>query len=97
MPVEPLHDEKTLSMLFERIDEEYGDDEIIRLDGLDDAILGLGVTFAVTTPRLVYSQAKILEVLVDRGMTEEEAIEYFDFNIGCLYAGPGTPTIVQML
>lgn len=42
-------------------------------------------------------QGTIIEVLMNRGMTDEEALEYFDFNIGCLYAGPGTPTIVQML
>lgn len=70
-------------------------EEVVLLDDLDEAILGL-VQLQVNGPTVVaYSTQKILELLVQRGMERDEAIEYFDFNIKCLYAGPGSPVLVQ--
>ena len=46
-------------------------------------------------PRAVYSEEKVLEVLVKRdGMTYEEAIEFFDFNIRGAYMGEQTPMYI---
>jgi hypothetical protein len=43
-----------------------------------------------------YDIGRILELLViEHDMTEEEAIEYYDFNIGGAYVGPLTPIFVQ--
>ena len=59
----------------------------IILDGLDTAILGIVEEFG-NGPRILYSKEKIIDILVERdGMTSEEAIEYYDFNILGLYAG----------
>ena len=42
--------------------------------------------------RLVYSSNKIIRAFMDEdGMSEEEAIEYFDFNIEGAYVGEYTP------
>lgn len=41
---------------------------------------------------LVYSASKILDVLMARDeMSYEDACEFFEFNIACLWAGEGTP------
>ena len=66
----------------------------VSFDGLDKAIIGIGSQYS-KEPKLVYSATRIIDELVDReGWSFEEAQEYFDFNIGCLWAGEGTPIIV---
>lgn len=46
--------------------------------------------------RAVYSIDKILEVLVDHdGMTPDEAIDWFGFNIEGSYLGPSTPIYID--
>jgi hypothetical protein len=63
----------------------------IILDGLDGAIIGVVEEFG-NSPRILYSKEKIIDILVERdGMTSEEAIEYYDFNILGLYAGEQNP------
>lgn len=69
--------------------ENYPDEELLLMDGLDEAIIGL----EDNSMRLIYSQNKIIDCLVDQGMTTEEALEYFDFNIGCAWVGDKTPII----
>lgn len=39
----------------------------------------------------VYDEIKIIDVLMDQGMTEDEAWEYFYFNIEGAYMGKNTP------
>lgn len=65
--------------------ESYCEDAII-LDGLDDAIVGIVEDFHGS--RILYDKSKILQILQERdSMTEEEAEEFYDFNIKGLYAG----------
>jgi hypothetical protein len=68
------------------------DEDAIKFDDLDAAIIGYGQQHGSKTV-LIYSARKILEGLVKQGMDEEGAQEWFDHNIECLYAGPGTPII----
>ena len=73
------------------------DSDAIILDGLDDAILGVGVQHG-SPPRIVYDRDLVVRVLVQRdGMTHERAEDFCAFNIDCLYAGPGTPIILHRL
>jgi hypothetical protein len=69
--------------LKESIAESYP--EALFADGHDHAILGYS-----QDGRVIYSYNKIIEGLMD-SMTHEEAVEYFDFNIGCAYVGEYTP------
>ena len=46
--------------------------------------------------RLVYSIRGIIECLM-ADMSEEEALEFFDFNIGSAYVGEKTPIYVDDL
>ena len=63
----------------------------IILDGLDDAIIGIVEDFG-NSPRVLYCKNKILEILQERDlMTEEEAEEYYDYNILGLHAGEQNP------
>jgi hypothetical protein len=56
-------------------------------DGLDDALAGYD-----TTGRAIYFVNEILGILETRdGMTEEEAVEFFEFNIAGAYVGEYTP------
>ena len=59
--------------------------EALFADGHDHAIMGYS-----QDGRVIYSYNKIIEGLID-SMTHEEAVEYFDFNIGCAYVGEYTP------
>jgi len=63
-------------------------------DGFDAAIMG--ITEVNEGYRVCYDIGRILELLViEHDMGEEEAIEYFDFNIAGAYVGPLTPIFVQ--
>lgn len=66
--------------------------KIITFDGLDDAIVGVGHRGA-QNPVLVYDRNLIIRNLM-RDMSEEDAEDYFDYNILQLYAGEGTPIIL---
>lgn len=69
------------------------DREAIALDGLDEAILGHGSQFP-SEQVIVYSAQRIIKILMRDGMTLDEALEYFGFNIEQLHAGHLTPIIV---
>lgn len=83
--------------ILEQIEEqELG--KVVLLDGLDSAILGLvaipnNVTASATV--IAYSVKLILASLCADGMDEEDALEYFNFNIGGAYLGEGTPVFLQ--
>jgi hypothetical protein len=73
--------------MIEEIIDNYPDETFLKADGFDDAILGV----ETGSMRLIYSVTKCLEILIEEGMTYEDAIEHFDFNIGCAYVGEKTP------
>ena len=79
--------------------EDYDIDEMaegaIKLDGLDDAILGIVEEFG-NGPRILYSKNKILNILSERDeMTWSEAEEFYDYNILGLYAGEQNPVFLN--
>jgi len=81
-----LEDMKT-----ERINElketiaEYNP-EAMFADGHDHAIMGYS-----SDGKVVYSANQIIDGLMNEGMTNEEAVEYFHFNIEGAYVGEFTP------
>ena len=78
------------------IDEEYPlDEEILLMDGLDAAFVGVG-SQQHSPPIAVYDRGKCIEILVERdGMSWEVAEEYFDFNYAGAWAGERTPLILD--
>ena len=77
-----------------KISEEYP--ELLKADGLDDAIIGVVQRMGIQA--ICYDEDKVLEILMERdGMTLEEAIEYFDFNIAGAWVGESTPFFLQRM
>jgi len=69
-------------------------DGALLADGFEDALIGFGYQF--TYPIAVYNREKCIEILMDRdGMDDEEAIEYFDFNVSGAWAGESTPVFLE--
>jgi hypothetical protein len=60
--------------------------EAILWDGLDDAIIGISID-----NRAVYGLNKMILLFQQQGMSEEEAMEWVDFNIISAYVGEYTP------
>ncbi len=61
----------------------------ILLDEFDDCIIGITEEFG-NGPRILYSKEKIINKLME-DMSEEESLEYFDFNIIGGYFGEQNP------
>lgn len=74
------------NMINEILEYYYGE-EILVADGFDSAVIGI----EQNTMRLIYSVRECIEILVLNGMSIEEAIEYFDFNVKSAYVGDKTP------
>lgn len=72
--------------MIDKILEWFPEDEILKADGFDDAIIGIDEH----SMRLIYSISKCIEIL-SRDMSEEDAVEYFDFNVAGAYMGEKTP------
>lgn len=65
-------------------------------DGFEGALIGYVQVFSNVVA--LYDRDKCLEILVKRdGMSGEEAVEYFDFNVVGAYAGEGTPAFATIL
>jgi len=75
----------------EMIIEYYADtDDILFADGLDDAIIG----FEPNSWQVVYSRNKCIEIM-SRDMSEEDAMEYLEYNTFNTYVGEKTPLWVE--
>jgi len=63
----------------------------IVLDGFDDCIIGISESFGHETC-IAYSKQRIIQKLVKTGhMTEEEAVDYYYFNMVGGYFGERNP------
>lgn len=69
------------------------DEELILADGLEEAFIGVARKFG--KPFAVYSKAKTLEVMMSHGMSEEEALEFFTFNVEGAFVGDQTPAFME--
>lgn len=72
--------------------------DAIYFDGLDDAIVGWAMQ-QTGTALACYSLTDIVRILTTEpeGMSEEDALDYFGFNIQGLYVGENTPIILYPL
>ena len=73
--------------MLEGIVEYFQDEEILKADGFDDAVIGIDTG----TMRLIYSVTRCIEILIVGGTDMNDAIEYFDFNVRGSYVGEKTP------
>lgn len=80
--------------LTEKVTEALDEEEITLADGFADAFLGIGRQFS--KPIAVYSRRKCIEVLM-RDMDQEQAEEYFEFNLAGAWVGESTPIYLEEL
>ena len=73
-------------MNLESILEKYPDETFLKADGFDDAILGVDES----SMRLIYSISKCIDILME-GMSDEDALEHFYYNVSGSYMGEQTP------
>ena len=72
--------------ILEQILESYYEQDFLIADGFNDAVIGV----EINSMCLIYSVSKCLEIL-GKHMSEEDAIEYFEYNVGNAYLGEQTP------
>tara|TARA_R110001592_G_scaffold302863_1_gene574840 strand:- start:616 stop:864 length:249 start_codon:yes stop_codon:yes gene_type:complete len=64
---------------------------MLKADGYNAAIMGI-VQRCGQEPVILYDTDKVLEILVYRdGMTYDEAVEFFEFNVLGAWVGDETP------
>ena len=72
--------------MIDKILNWFPEDEFLKAEGFDEAIIGIDDE----TMKLIYSVSKCIEIL-KKDMEEEEAVEYFNFNVKGAYMGDKTP------
>jgi hypothetical protein len=67
---------------------------LLKMDGFNDAILGVGMRFG--NEFMVYDYDKVIAILMnDESMTEEDAIDYWTFNMVGSWVGEETPAFLK--
>lgn len=74
-----------------RLKEEYPD--VMTMDGYDDAIIG--VVERIGLEVVCYDLNKVIEILMKQGMNEEDAWEWYQFNMVGSWVGEKTPVFLQ--
>jgi len=65
-------------------------------DGFDDAFVGTTISAFGRNQVALYDYDKCIMILMhDNHMTEEDAIEYFNFNVIGSWVGNGTPIFIN--
>jgi len=78
-------------MTLQEILENYPEEEILKADGFDRAVIGI----EPESMRLVYDRNLMFDILVtDEGMDPEDAIEHLEFNVYGAYVGEKTPIYI---
>ena len=77
------------------IAEIYGKDLLV-MDGYDDCIIGVCERYA-HDPFVVYDLGRVIQRLMDDGMTADEAREYFEHNQLGAYVGQKTPGFLDRM
>ena len=72
--------------MIDEIIEKYAEETFLKADGFDKAIIGV----EENSMRLIYSVSKCLAILCE-DMSQEDAIEHFEFNVKGSYMGEKTP------
>jgi hypothetical protein len=84
----------TKEKLNEIVEEMLGDETILLADGFENAFVGVARQF--NQPFAIYDRQKCIDILME-DMSEEEAEEYFEYNVQGAYVGEATPAFVEML
>jgi len=73
---------------------EDGTALLLEPEVFDAAIIG--VADRAGQPTLVaYDRTRCIEILMEQGISRDEAEEYYEFNIACAWFGDGTPVFID--
>ena len=72
--------------MIDEILSRYEDEDILKADGLDEAVIGIDER----SMRLIYSVTKCIAIFM-KEMSEDDAKEYFEFNVAGAWMGDKTP------
>jgi hypothetical protein len=77
----------------DRLAEEYPD--LMRMDGFDDAILGVVERIGLQT--VCYDLNRVIAILMEQGMDEQDAWDWYQFNMVGAWVGEATPVFLERL
>jgi hypothetical protein len=77
----------------QRIIEEYPD--LIKMDGFDEAIIG--VIERIGLEAICYDLDKVIEILMEQGMDEQDAWDWYQFNMVGAWVGENTPVFLHRI
>jgi hypothetical protein len=83
-----------LQQLDDWVSENYPDQEILIANGFEEAFMGVAVQFDNHIP--IFSKSKCLDILISQGMSYDEAVEFFDFNVQNAWHGSNTPAFIDI-
>lgn len=93
--MEGLTPRELIDQLADGMDEGKGK-PILVVDGFDAALLGYVEMFG-KEPVALYDRDLCIKILMDRdGMDEDEAEEFFSFNVIGAFVGPYTPAFATL-
>lgn len=68
--------------------ENWPDEQFTIADGFDEAVIGVDIV----GERIIYSVQKVIDILMERdGMDEQDAIDWYEYNMQSTYVGEHTP------
>jgi len=70
-------------------------DDLLLMDGYNDCLVGI-VERAGMSPITCYDKNKVIARLRADGMTQDEALEFFEFNQLGAWLGPKTPCFLTL-
>lgn len=78
-------------------DDANDEKGLLLADWLDDAFVGLMMRFNVLDPIACYDYDRVIQGFMKDGMTEEEAVEFFEFNVIGAWVGERTPCYLRRM
>ena len=78
------------------LNEEYEGVMLLEPAKFDAAIVGVTERCG-QEPTVCYDLEKILKILVGEGMSYDEAVEYYEYNVVGAWMGDQTPTFLNAL
>ena len=87
-----------MNELLEELIAMYGEEAetMMLVNGMDRAFVGVAIHFCEKI-RAVYDIDKIIEILQEKGMSNDDAEEYFDYYIAGSYVGDQTPIFMHAM
>jgi hypothetical protein len=81
-----------IGLIIDRLEEENPD--VILYPDYEEALIGICRRKGMN-PVAIYDQKKCIDILIQDGMTEEEAIEWFQYNTIDAWVGENTPCFLD--